>query len=797
MGVVDVKTIAISSMSDIEISTFIKENYLALKVSECKKIVELIGRDPTLTELHMFNIEWSEHCSYKSSREILKMLPTDGPTVIQGPKEDAGVIQFTTVDGEKYGIVMAHESHNHPSQVVPYEGAATGVGGIIRDVLCMGARIIATADPLRFGDVNGKKGNYVKYVANAVVDGISGYGNPVGIPNIAGDVYFNSSFDDNCLVNVVSLGLIKEKDIIHSSAPENAEGYDIVIVGKATDNSGFGGAAFASIVLDEDEEEYNKGAVQVPDPFLKNVVIRATEAVFKIIREKNINIGFKDMGAGGIMCATSELCDSGGMGADIDVDKIHISMKGLTPYIIACGETQERFTWISPKEFTPTILKIYNEDFELPMVAEGAQAKVIGTVTKDKDYILRSEGKVVCNVPINVLTEGIRYNRDKKKSNRNFKEPLLKEYSDYSQMGLKVLSHPNVASKARIYKHYDTEVQGLAVIRPGEADAGVQAPIPGCKAALALSVDHNPKYSRIDPYLGGVNAVAEAMRNVAAVGAVPYGMTDCLNFGNPEVPEAFDDFVSSVKGIADAANKICLKTDGKSPVAFVSGNVSFYNESVSGKQVDPSPVIACLGYMEDYRKAITMKLKETGSTLFLAGSRKDELGGSVYYELHDSIGANVPSIDFEKEKNRIYAVIDCINSGLLLSCHDISDGGVFVTVSEMILGGEGDGVIGADINFEDKLGSDKVLFSESSGFCFEVNSANISKVKSVFDSYGINIMDIGKTNDSKKLIVNHSLKSKISNSYESSIRKNDKKIIDLSIDDIKKSWTNGLSEALE
>ena len=781
MGGVDIEAIPITSMSDKDISMFIKKNSLALKVSECRKIVELIGRDPTLTEIHMFNIEWSEHCSYKSSKETLKLLPTSGPTVILGPKEDAGIIKFANVDGEQYGIVISHESHNHPSQVVPYEGAATGIGGNVRDVLCMGARVIASADPLRFGDTNGKNRNYVKYVANAVVDGIAGYGNPLGIPILAGDVYFNPSFDENCLVNVVTLGIIKEKEIIHSAAPENSEGYDIVIVGKATDNSGFGGAAFASLVLDEDEEEYNKGAVQVPDPFLKNVLIRATEAVFKEARKKGIKLGFKDMGAGGIMCSTSEICDAGGFGADIDLDKVHVSMKNLPPYIIGCGETQERFTWVSPSSFTPVILKIYNEDFELPMVAEGAQAKVIGKVTKSTEYILKHEGKVVCNVPVNVLTQGIRYNRERKEIKRNFKEPSLKEPSDYNKVALKILAHPNVASKARIYKHYDTEVQGMAVIRAGEADAGVQAPIPGCYAGVALTVDHNPKYSRINPYLGGVNAVAEAMRNIAAVGAIPYGMTDCLNFGNPEVPEAFNDFVESVKGIADAAKRICLKDDGESAVPFVSGNVSFYNESVKGKQIDPSPIISCVGYIKDYRKAITMKLKDIDSGLFIAGERKDELGGSVYYDVNNEAGANVPSIDFEKEKKRIYAVIDCINSGLFLSCHDISDGGLLTTVSEMILGGEADGLIGAEINLDfSDLKTDKIMFSESSGFVFEVSKEDIEKVKSIFKSYNLEIIELGKTNKTKSLIIN----------------KENKKIINLIIEDMKKSWTTGVVEAM-
>ncbi|MFH1641300.1 MAG: phosphoribosylformylglycinamidine synthase subunit PurL [Nanoarchaeota archaeon] len=781
MGEVNVEKIPISSMSDSQIKDFIKSNSLALKLSECRKIVELIGRDPTLTEVHMFNIQWSEHCSYKSSREVLKLLPTDGPTVIQGPKEDAGIIKFAKVNDEQYGIVIAHESHNHPSQVVPYEGAATGIGGIVRDVLCMGARIIATADPLRFGNPFGKKKNYVKYVANAVVDGIAGYSNPLGVPNIGGDVYFNDSFDDNCLVNVVSLGLIKEKEIIHSSAPENAEDFDIIIVGKATDNSGFGGAAFASLVLNEEEEEYNKGAVQVPDPFLKNVLIRATEAVFSLSRKKGIKLGFKDMGAGGIMCASSELCESGGFGAEIDINKIHISMENLPPYVIACGETQERFTWISPPEFTPEILKIYNEDFELPMVAQGAMAKVIGKVTKSMEYKLSFDGKIVCNVPVEILTKGIKYERKKQTQKRNFYEPNLKEPVDYNMAALKVLAHPNVASRAIIYKHYDTEVQGLAVLRPGEADAGVQAPIPGCKAALALSVDHNPKYSRIDPYWGAVNAVAEAMRNVACVGATPYGMTDCLCFGSPEFPESFNDFYDSVKGISDAANKICLKDDNKSAVPFVSGNVSFYNENASGKQVDPSPIIACLGYIKDYTKVITMKLKKTNSALFMAGKRKDELGGSVYYDIFNEIGQNVPKIDFESEKNRIYSVIDCIEKGLLLSCHDISDGGMFTTLSEMVLGGEADGKIGINIDISSELRFDKFLFSETSGFIFEVNKTNISKVKEIFAGYNIELIQLGSTVTDDKIIVKY----------------NDNKQLNLKIEDTRKAWTTGLKEAMK
>ena len=779
MGDVDVKTIDVKGMPDKELQALMSKNAISLKLSESKKLAELLGRNPTLVELHIFNTEWSEHCSYKSSKNILKLLPTKGPTVIQGPQEDAGIIHLANIGKDRYGIVIAHESHNHPSQVVPYEGAATGIGGIVRDILCMGARIIATADPLRFGNPFGKNKDRTKYIANSVIDGIAGYTNPIGIPNIAGDVYFNDSFDDNCLVNVASLGLIKEKDIIHSAAPENADGHDIVIVGKATDNSGFGGAAFASLILDEAEEEFNKGAVQVPDPFLKNVLIRATEAVFKEVREKKIKIGFKDMGAGGIMCSSSELCDSAGFGAEIDLDKVHVSMS-IPPYIIACSETQERFTWICPPDFTERLLEIYNKDFELPNIAEGAQATVIGKVTKKKDYIMRYNGEIVCNAPVNVVTSGILYDREQKKPKKNFKEPELKEPADYNKTFLKVLSHPNVASKATAYKHYDTEVQGLAVIRPGEADAGVQAPIPGHKIGYALSVDSNPMYARIDSYLGGVNAVAEAMRNVAAVGAVPYGMTDCLNFGNPEKPESFYEFVQGVKGIADAAKNLYVKGT-KDPTPFVSGNVSFYNESVTGKSVDPSAIIACVGVLEDYTKAITMKLKKTGSSLFMIGKRKDELGGSVYYQINDKIGKNIPKIDFEKERNSNYAVIDAINDGLLLSCHDISDGGMAATISEMILGGEADGNIGAEIDINSELRAEKSLFSESSGFIFEVDDTNVDKLKKVFEKYKVDLIEIGKTIDEDSLI----------------ITKNNEKIIDLGIGDLKNAWTTGFVEAMK
>jgi phosphoribosylformylglycinamidine synthase len=520
--------------------------------------------------------------------------------------------------------------------------------------------------------------------------------------------------------------------------------------------------------------------VQVPDPFLKNVLIRATEAVFKEAKKTGQNVGFKDMGAGGIMCSTTEMCSEAGFGADIGLDNVHTSMD-IPPYIIACSETQERFTWIIPPQFTPIVLRIYNEDFELPNVAEGAKASVIGKVTKEQKYVVRHKGEIVCDVPIKEITSGISYERPYREVKRNFKEPEIEEPSDYNNVILKVIGHPNVASKGSVYKHYDTEVQGNAVIRPGEADAGVIAPIEGHPVGVALSTDSNPVYARIDPYMGAVNAVAESMRNVAAVGAVPSGMTDCLCYGNPEKSDVFWQFTMGVKGVADAARNIWLKgtTD---PVPVVSGNVSFYNENARGKSVDPSAIIACVGILPDYGKAITMKIKEAGSGIFMIGKRLDELGGSVYYGLAGETGANIPKIDFERERSMIYSVIDMIDDKLVNACHDISDGGLASAVCEMIIGGNGECEIGAEIDLgklSSDLRTDRLLFSETSGFVLEIPNEKSSRAREICERNGTELIKIGDTGG-KTLIVNDG-------------RRN---VISIPIEKLKKAWCGGLQEAM-
>lgn len=768
--------IDVLGMNDAQLGDFMRKNGISLKLSEARKVAkEILGRNPTLVEFHIFNTEWSEHTSYKSSRTHLKQLPTEGPKVILGPSEDSGIIELGFWKGERYGIVVSHESHNHPSQVVPYEGAATGIGGIVRDVLCMGAEVIATADPLRFGQLKGKNANRTKYIATSVVDGIAGYSNPLGVPNLGGDAYFHQSFDDNCLVNVVSLGVVKEKDILHSSAPKNSEGYDVILVGKATDISGFGGATFASLILDEEDEDMNKGAVQVPDPFLKNVLFRSTYKVFEELRAKKIPAGFKDLGAGGVMCVTSELGADAGKGVQIDLDKVHISMD-IPPYVIACSETQERFAWIVPPEFTPRVLEIYNDEFELPKVAEGARAVVIGKVRDDDKYVMTYKGKKVCEAPIKAVTTGILYDREVKDPKKTYSEPSLAEPTDYAIEIMNVMKHPEVASKEIFFKHYDTEVQGRAVIRPGEADAGVMIPVIGAPFGVALATDSNPRYGLISPYWGAVAGVAESMRNVAAVGAVPTMLTDCLCYGNPEKPEQFWQFAQGVKGVADAAKNIHYK-DTKHPTPIISGNVSFYNENAKGSSVAPSAIIGCVGIMEDYSKAITTAFKESGSAIILIGERKDELGGSTYYDIHGELGANVPMIDFQNEERMINAVVDLISKRKVKSCHDISDGGLCAAICEMSILGK----TGCEVMLDTELKPVVSLFSQTSGFVLEIEPSDQDEILKYLKKKGIWARNIGSVQDDNYIHFNQG----------------DTEIAKVDLDDIEKAWRRSLEEQLK
>jgi phosphoribosylformylglycinamidine synthase subunit PurL len=697
---------------------------VALRDDELARIAQRLQREPTLVELHAFDAQWSEHCSYKSSRHHLKALPTRGPDVVLGPGEDSGIVHLGEHEGERYGIVVAHESHNHPSQVVPFEGAATGIGGIVRDVLCMGAQVIAVADPLRFGRVE-DPASHQRHVARGAVDGISAYGNAIGVPNLAGDVYFDAGFDDNCLVNVVALGLVKESEIIHSHAPENAAGWDLVLVGKATDPSGFGGASFSSLTLDTADEESNKGAVQVPDPFLKNVLMRASYRVFEMLREKKIVAGFKDLGAGGVMGCSAEIVAAGGFGADINLDEVNVAIDGMTPEVIAVGETQERLLWALPPSVTPEVLRIYNDEFTLPQIAYNARAVIIGRVTAEKTYVLRYRGQVVMDVDIDFLTGSVKDDLpyDRAVDSAIEVEPAGSEMTNEQTRDAlaEVLAHRDVCSREPLYRRYDSVVRGATVIPRGYGDAGVLAAVPGSRLGVALAVAGNPRYGKIDAQRAAELAVIESVYRIAAVGARPVGLTDCLNFGNPRKIDQYSDLVGAIDGLGTAARAFDL--------AFVSGNVSLYNESSFGRAVPASAIVACIGAIDDIARAITPGFKRAGSAIFVVGNTGSSLGGSVVAEVLEFDDRKLPALSYEALRAQLALVRESAEAGLIAACASIGDGGALTAIARNAfaarrvgreLGAELDGYAG---------------FSESPGFVIEtpdeMKFAELAKAKGV------------------------------------------------------------------
>lgn len=829
----------IKKNNDKKIAEILAQNNISLKVDEIKKVVKMLGRNPTLTEAIVWGIQGSEHCSYKSSRTHLKMLPTSGPNVILGPSEDSGIIELCREPspkgvrgrgaiGKKIGIVMSHESHNHPSQVVPYEGAATGIGGCVRDVLCMGAHVIANADGLRFGET---KNNTSMHIAHDVISGVAGYGNPIGVANLAGDTYFNKAFNDNCLVNVVSLGVLREEEIIHSFVPQGAalHGYEIILVGKPTDYSGMGGAAFASLKLEESEKEKNKGAVQEPNPFLKRHIMQSTYDLFRILKEKDLfeKVGFKDLGAGGVVCATVEMVAKSGYGAEIDLRKVHIAYPDLPPHVIACGETQERMCWMVPPALTKMIVKHYNETWALPQIAAGAQASVIGKVTRG-NFVLRYDDAKIVDAKGADITEGLLYKRPFKARKIPTKDPAIKDPKDLNKTLLEVLSHENVACKIPVYESYDKDVQGLTVIEPGWADAGVMAPLwnrndvaPEVKnVGIALKLDANPRYGEIDPYWQAANAVVEGSRNVAAVGAIPWCITDCLNYGSPEDEGQMWEFVRGVEGIRDALVGIGLdlgqddvvvddKKVRRGPkrkkkieierfaLPCISGNVSFYNLSPKGS-IPPQALIATLGKLPDVHKAITMQFKGAGHDIYLIGPRLAEMGGSVYYDVQGELGASIPKPDFDRASREIKVVTRLITAGLVESCHDIADGGLATTVAEMCLGGNGLGTVGAKIDLtrtgdlalapvskkgvrgKVDMSSVEKLFSETGGFVLEIPHKNFKAALKIASRFGVPLIKLGMTTEKRALVA-----------FDEGTE-----VLNLALTDVKDAWLSGLRDKM-
>jgi len=687
-----------------------------LEPDEVTLLVELLGRPPLWPEAVLFGILWSEHCSYKSTRHLLRRLPTRAPQVILGPGEDAGVVRLPA-PCDDLALVLAHESHNHPSQVLPVEGAATGVGGIVRDVVCMGAEVVAVLDALRFGGP--ASGIHGRDVVRGVVEGVAAYGNALGVPNLGGDTIFERGFDENALVNVMAAGIVPVAGLLRSRVPEGPGPWAFVLVGKPTDESGFGGAAFASDELGADEDQ--RGAVQLPDPFLKRVLNVATYEAFRRIREKAVPAGFKDLGAGGIACATSEMAAAGGHGAAIELDRAHRVARALPPEVLLCAETQERYCWAVPASFAQELCEIYEKAFALGDVYPGAGAHVIGEALDEPVYRVTWHGETLVDCPVEAITTGRRVARKARRRPAAAPAKVRPGGRPVRETLLGLLGGMHLASREYLFHHYDSDVQGRTWLRPGEADAGVLRAHPQKPIGIAFAVGGNPFWCAGDPELGARHAVAEAARNVACVGARPWALTDCLNFGRPEDPEVMGDLEAVLEGLSVAAEALGGLAHRQAPLPFVSGNVSLYNQTGT-RAIPPSPIVMCAGVLHSIDSALSHALWQAGHFVVMIGEPRDELRGSTYArEVLGLEGLAPPSLDLDHERRLQELTVLAAEGGWVRSAHDVSDGGLAVALAEMMLTAPERGLgIEADLGVLE-ADAETALFSERPAILFEVS----------------------------------------------------------------------------
>jgi phosphoribosylformylglycinamidine synthase len=670
---------------------------------EYDRIVRSLTREPTITELGIFSVMWSEHCSYKSSRIHLRKLPTKGPRVLQGPGENAGAVAI----GNGLAAVFKIESHNHPSFIEPYQGAATGVGGIIRDIFTMGARPIALLNALRFGPLDGPTGPRTRRIMDGVVRGIGGYGNSIGIPTIGGEIAFEPSYDGNPLVNVLCLGIVEADAIVKGNA--SGSGNPVYYVGAKTGRDGIHGATMASAEFDDKSAE-KRPAVQVGDPFMEKLLL---EACLELMATDAL-IGVQDMGAAGLTCSTCEMGSRGGAGIEIDVMHVPQRESGMTPYEIMLSESQERMLLVVKKGREAEVEAIF-EKWDL-------HAAHVGEVTMDGLMRVKDHGNVVAEIPNTALVdEAPVYDRPTKAPAyitevRAFDPSSLTPVAPVDAF-LRLLASPAVASKRWVYRQYDSMVRTNTIAAAG-LSAGVVR-VKGTKTALAISTDGNGRYCYLNPRRGAMLAVAEAARNVACSGAMPIGATNCLNFGNPERPEIMWQFVEAVEGIAEA----CTALD----VPITGGNVSLYNET-DGRAIYPTPIIGVVGLMDDAASVMTRTFKGAGDAVILLGEDRGEIGGSEYLKIvHSLVRGDAPSLDLARERALQRLIVDLIAAGLVRSAHDCSDGGVAATIAESCFDTGG---IGAAV----ELASAAELFSETASRI--VISVAASKEKDVLAHAG-------------------------------------------------------------
>ncbi len=716
---------------------------LGLTENEYKMIVEYMGRTPSYTELGVYSVMWSEHCSYKNSIKQLKTLPRSGSRLlVEAGEENAGLVDI----GNGYAIAFKIESHNHPSAIEPFQGAATGVGGILRDIFTMGARPIAALNSLRFGSLDDSR---TKFLFRGVVNGISHYGNCFGVPTVGGEVYFEKCYQDNPLVNAMAVGIVKADKT--ATAAAIGVGNPVFIIGASTGKDGIHGASLlASREFDEKTEDM-RPSVQVGDPFEEKKLLEATLELI----EAGVISGIQDMGAAGISCSTSEMSAKTGNGMDIDLDKVPLREANMSAYEIMLSESQERMLAVIHKGKEAEALKIAQK-WDVPFTQ-------IGTVTEGGIIKLSRFGKVVAEFAADPLVLGGGapvYERESKEP-RYFAETRAFNQSDIDEKDTlgafkKLISAPTIASKKWVFEQYDSQVGTNTVTIKGDAAVIRLKEIPG--KAIAVTTDCNSRYVYLDPYTGGKAAVAEAARNVVCVGAEPVAITNCLNFGNPYDPEVFFQFKEAIRGMGDACKSFNTPVTG--------GNVSFHNESKKNA-VYPTPTIGMLGLIDDLTKTMSYDFKNEGDIVCLIGNNREELGGSEYLKvIHNKVVGNAPELNLEDEVNLQKATLELIRSGLINSAHDTAEGGLAVTLAESSMNCA---KIGVEANIANTA---QVLFGESqSRIVISFNPNKLDEVKEILTKHNVNHFELGKTKkDTFKLndTINISI-SDIKDLYENAI----------------------------
>ncbi|MHC5253334.1 phosphoribosylformylglycinamidine synthase subunit PurL [Listeria kieliensis] len=693
---------------------------MGLTDSEYALIESILGRKPNYTETGLFSVMWSEHCSYKNSKPVLRKFPTEGKQVLQGPGEGAGIVDI----GDGLGVAFKVESHNHPSYVEPYQGAATGVGGIIRDVFSMGARPIAMLNSLRFGELTKP---HTKYLVSEVVAGIAGYGNSIGIPTVGGEVQFEDCYEKNPLVNAMCVGLIRKEDIQKGQAV--GAGNPVMYVGAKTGRDGIHGATFASVEFSE-EGEQQRSAVQVGDPFMEKLLL---EACLEVIEQHaDILVGIQDMGAAGLVSSSSEMASKAGAGLELVMDDVPQRETGMSAYEMLLSESQERMLLCVKKGHEAEIQALFER--------YGLHAVTIGHVTEDKMYKIIHHGEVVANVPVDALAEDAPVYHKPSKEPARFKafqneKPFVPRNLDHGAVFEKLLASPTVASKRHIYEQFDYQVRTSTAVAPGSDAAVIR--VRGTDKAIAMTTDCNSRYLYLDPETGGAIAVAEAARNIVASGAKPLAITDGLNFGNPEKPEIFWEIEKAVDGISEA----CRKLD--TPV--ISGNVSLYNET-DGTGIYPTPVIGMVGLVEQTKDITTQHFKEANDLIFLIGETKAEFNGSELQKLLEGkISGRAPELDLQIEQKTQAALLAAIQAGTVRSAHDLAEGGLAVALAEAAFAGE----FGAEVKLPFSLTE---VFSESqSRFLVSVKPENRAQFVQYFE--GLTAYEIGKVTENGRLVI--------------------------------------------